>query len=210
MDERLALADELYLVGHDSVNGNPKRPARVMGLGLGAALLAEFILHGVIAVTPAGTLAVIAQARPTGTTVGDVLTDIRREQHPVRTWIEYVGQTATERVTTRLSESGWLRRAGSRLLRGAVRWEPTNMTHTGWRSERLKTLCAERLPVEVPDLVLMGLVDAAGLGDPVFGGLDHRELAYRDAGILRLPAPYRALTRELAALTADAVVSPRT
>jgi hypothetical protein len=210
MDERLPLADELYLIAHDHVTGAPKRPARVVGLALGAALLSEFVLRGVIASTVAGTLAVVARVRPVGTTVGDILTDIRREQHPVRTWIEYVGQSAATQVAGRLEQSGVLRRTGPRPLRGTTRREPANMTQAGWRSIRLKTLCEERLPIELPDLALIGLVVAADLDDAVFGGLDHRELAYRDAAVLRLPNPLRTLTEELAALVADSALRHRT
>lgn len=206
IDKRLLLADELYLIGHKSVDGNARRSARTISLGLSAALLAEGMLSGVIAITSAGTLEVVA-ASPPGTIIADVLTDIRREQHPLPTWIEYVGQKATAVVANRLEAAGHLAR--TRRLIGGLRWVPTNMGAADWRLLRLKTLCDERSVAEPPDLLLIGLVIAIGLGDEVFAGLDDRAVQYTEAEMARLPEKYKTLTTKLTVVCGEAALRRR-
>ncbi len=46
------LADDVYLLAHHEVSGRPFLHARVLGLGLAGALLAELVLEGKIFIRP--------------------------------------------------------------------------------------------------------------------------------------------------------------
>jgi hypothetical protein len=62
LDNRLRLADEMYLIAHDDVTGGRRRPGRVVGVGLGGALLAELMLAGNVRIW-AGTVVALTRIR---------------------------------------------------------------------------------------------------------------------------------------------------
>ncbi|GAA0536178.1 hypothetical protein GCM10011581_24140 [Saccharopolyspora subtropica] len=110
-DARLPLrvADRFFLAAH---TGEQRLSARVdaalVALGCAGGLLAELILEEEIAVTPS--------VRPSGRgrcpdfLSWVVLREIRQEPgHDLRTWLEYLGQTATEKVRARLTITDVLR-----------------------------------------------------------------------------------------------------
>ncbi|PKW17548.1 GPP34 family phosphoprotein [Saccharopolyspora spinosa] len=99
----LRVADRFFLAAH---TGEQRLSARVDGalvaLGCAGALLAELILEEEIAVTPS--------VRPSGKgrcpdfLSWTILREVRQESgHDMRTWLEYLGQTATEKVRARLT-----------------------------------------------------------------------------------------------------------
>jgi hypothetical protein len=105
----LRVADRFFLAAH---TGEQRLSARVDGalvaLGCAGALLAELVLEDEIAVTPS--------VRPSGKgrcpdfLSWAILREIRQESgHDVRTWLEYLGQTATEKVRARLTITDVLR-----------------------------------------------------------------------------------------------------
>src|SRR5262249_52366927 len=110
MTLRLLLADELYLAAHDDVSGKPRQAPRAIGLALGAALLGELMLYGRITLGER-TVVVVANHQPPRDALAHTILDSllgERQPHPVRTWITYLAQSATERVAARLERAGHL------------------------------------------------------------------------------------------------------
>jgi hypothetical protein len=64
-------------------------------------------------------------------------------------------------------------------------------------------------PLETPDVVLAGLVDAIGLSPQVLWGTNSSTASFRDHLVSLLPAPLRALIAETRAAVGNAVLTHR-
>lgn len=111
------LGDEFFLINHDQLTGRLAVSRRLLGLGLVAALLGELIIDGRVAVRHHRVVIVDGSSRGDGP--GDFLVDSIADQktpHPVRTWVENLGDIAYELVARRLVERGTVRRVRARRL----------------------------------------------------------------------------------------------
>ncbi|MDA3627275.1 GPP34 family phosphoprotein [Saccharopolyspora oryzae] len=98
----LRVADRFFLAAHAGGQRiSPRVDAALVSLGCAAGLLAELILEEEIAVTP--------HVRPSGRgrcpdfLSWAILREIREEPgHDLRTWLDYLGQAAAEKVRARL------------------------------------------------------------------------------------------------------------
>jgi hypothetical protein len=160
------LADDLYLMAHDELNGKPYVQPRALGLGLAGALLAELMLPGLISIGPDG----VTPGRPLmpdDAVARDLLNLLvsEREVHPVREWLLFVGRNAAEDVAVRLAASGYLVQSGrwGRSWR-AKRWVAVDENCAFAPMLRVRAaLDATRLP-PAHGAVLAGLATACGLG----------------------------------------------
>jgi Golgi phosphoprotein 3 GPP34 len=211
MSRRLPLADQLFLAAHDDVTGRPRQRPRAIGLGLAGALLGELMLAGKITVE-GGLMVPTAGYAPPDALAHAVLDQLtaERERHGVRTWIAYLGQSATQRVAARLERKGHVREVEvRRLLRVEVRWAPTDMSTAATPGALLRHHLDHRQPLEIGEIALAGLVEAIGLSPVVLWGVQSRTVEYRDWCVSTLAAPLRALIAETTAAVGAAVLSHR-
>lgn len=208
---RLLLADEFFLTAHDEETGKPRQHPRVVSFGLAAGLLAELMLVGRIT-THQGAVVVIKREPPSDALAHTVLDHLiaERQPHPPRTWLTYLAQSAVERVAARLERTGDVARVETRrLLRSEARWVPTDKTVAATPSAVLRHQLQYEKPLELPDAVLAGLVDASGLDQSVLWGMTARTMQYRDWCVANLPVPLRELLAETKAAVGNAVLTHR-
>lgn len=219
----LRVADRFFLAAH---TGDQRLSTRVNGelvaLGCAGALLAELVLEEEIAVTPS--------VRPSGKgrcpdfLSWTILREIRQEPgHDVRTWLEYLGQTATEKVRARLTIIDVLRE-----VRVSVGWR--GGTATAWRfaspdastpEADLEVLFTNAQTTTGSDMI----TSRSRLAEITFA------LLARETGVLRqvrlpkhiarqgdyrmesweprIPAPLRTLVNEVSAARGRSAITPR-
>ncbi|GIE94948.1 GOLPH3/VPS74 family protein [Paractinoplanes rishiriensis] len=210
---QLPLADDLFLTAHDTVKGKSLLTPATLGLGLSAALIGELVFWRRLDLVD-GKLALIDD-RPTGdpaTTA--VLDQLLREGHhrAVRDWIAFLATgIATDLVERRLSRAGLVQRQEKRgLLSSKVSFVPTDSMVAGWPATRIRTFINRDELLDIPDLVLAGLILATGLDQHVFLTLDARGRGQLfDQFRRRLPAMLQELVAHAEAAVGDAVMARR-
>ena len=210
---QLPLADDLYLAAHDSGRGRRLLTPATLGLGLAGALLAELVLWRRLAAED--NQLTVLDDRPTAEpATSAVLEQLCRESHhrQVRDWIAFLATgVATELVERRLARTGLVRREEKRGLLGTkVRFVPTDPTAAGWPGTRIRIAATRGELLDIPDLVLAGLVLATGLDQHVLVTLDARERDYLfDQLRRRMPAMLQHLVGHAEAAVGDAVMARR-
>jgi hypothetical protein len=211
---QLPLADDLFLTAHDTVRGKSLLTPATLGLGLAAALIGELVFWRRLDLID-GKLALIDD-RPTGdpaTTA--VLDQLLREGHhrAVRDWISFLATgVATDLVERRLSRAGLVQRQEKRSLLGGpkVSFVPSDSMVAGWPATRIRTFIGRGELLDIPDLVLAGLILATGLDQHVFLTLDARGRGQLfDQFRRRLPAMLQELVAHAEAAVGDAVMARR-
>ncbi len=160
------LADSLFLLAHDELNGKPRLAASILSLGLAGALLGEVALtekislrHDSLVVTdsesPQDELAAVVHMR--------LLRSVA--PRPVRDWLLYFADDALSRVADRLMNTRRLAAHPSRLGR-AVRYEFADPNAGQKVALGLCTKVMRRQPLDAPTAMLAGLVGATGLEHP--------------------------------------------
>jgi hypothetical protein len=211
--QQLPLADDLFLTAHDTVKGKSLLTPATLGLGLAGALLGELVLWRRLDVVD-GKIAIIDD-RPTGDPAATaVLDQLLREGHhrAVRDWIAFLATgIATDLVERRLSRAGLIQRQEKRGLLGAkVFYVPADTMVAGWPATRIRTFLGRDEMLDIPDLVLAGLVLATGLDQHVFVTLDARGRGRLfDQFRRRLPPMLQELVGHAEAAVGDAVMARR-
>jgi Golgi phosphoprotein 3 GPP34 len=211
MSLRLPLADQLFLAAHDDVTGKPRQHRHAIALGLAGALVGELLLLERIDIQGDVVVATAPYA-PQDALAHAVLDHIAREREPhaLRTWIAYLGQSATKRVAARLERKALVRQVEvRRLLRTEPRWMPTDMSTAATPGALLRHHLDHRQPLEIGEIVLAGLVEAVGLSPVVLWAVPSRTLEYRDWCLSTLAPPLRELIAETTAAVGAAVLSHR-
>ncbi|GAA0472554.1 hypothetical protein Ade02nite_52280 [Paractinoplanes deccanensis] len=210
---QLPLADDLFLTAHDSVKGKCLLSPATLGLGMAAALIGELVLWRRLDLVD-GKIQIIDD-RPTGDPAATaVLDQLLREGHhrAIRDWISFLSHgVAVDLVERRLSRAGLVQRQEKRGLFGSkVSFVPTDSMIAGWPATRIRTFIGRGEMLDVPDLVLAGLILATGLDQHVFVTLDARgrEQLF-DQFRRRLPAMLQELVSETEAAVGDAVMARR-
>ena len=210
---QLPLADDLFLTAHDTVKGKSLLTPATLGLGLAAALIGELVLWRRFDIVD-GKIQLIDD-RPTGdpaTTA--VLDQLLREGHhrAVRDWIAFLATgIAIDLTERRLTRSGLLIRQEKRGLMGSkVSYVPADSMVAGWPATRIRTFIGRNELLDIPDLVLGGLILATGLDQHVFITLDarSRERLF-DQLRRRMPAMLQELVGHAEAAVGDAVMARR-
>jgi Golgi phosphoprotein 3 (GPP34) len=211
MRPRLLVADELFLAAHHDQTGKPRAATRAISLGLAGGLLGELMLFGRIT-TRDETVLVVDHRAPADALAHTVLDHLTAERSPwpLRTWINFLGQSAAERVASRLERAGHLRQVESRrLLRTETHWLPTDSTTAVTPGLLLRHHLQNEKPLTVPDAVLAGLIEASGLSHAVLWGTTSRTAQYRDWCVSALTSPLRELIAETSAAVGNAVLTHR-
>jgi hypothetical protein len=211
--QQLPLADDLFLTAHDSVKGKCLLTPATLGLGLSAALVAELVLWRRLDVIDGKV--VIIDDRPTGDPAATaVLDQLLREGHhrAVRDWIAFLATgIASDLVERRLARAGLVHRQEKRGLLGTkVTFVPADSMVAGWPATRIRTYLGRAEMLDVPDLVLAGLILATGLDQHVFITLGTRGRGQLfDQFRRRLPAMLQELVGHAEAAVGDAVMARR-
>ncbi|MCY1144524.1 GPP34 family phosphoprotein [Actinoplanes sp. Pm04-4] len=210
---QLPLADDLFLTAHDSVKGKCLLSPATLGLGMASALIGELVLWRRVDVVD-GKIQIIDD-RPTGDPAATaVLDQLLREGHhrAVRDWISFLATgVATDLVERRLARSALVQRQEKRGLFGSkVSFVPSDTMIAGWPATRIRTFIGRGELLDIPDLVLAGLILATGLDQHVFLTLDARGRGQLfDQLKRRLPAMLLELISQSEAAVGDAVMARR-
>jgi hypothetical protein len=210
---QLPLADDLFLAAHDTVKGKSLLSPATLGLGLSAGLLGELILWRRMDLKD-GLLTVVDDRATTDAATTAILEQLMKEAHhrQVRDWIAFLATgVATDLVARRLARTGLVHRQEKRGLLGTkVTFVPVDSSTAGWPGSRVRTIVARGEALDIPDLVLAGLMLATGLDQHVLYTVDARGRGYLfDQLRRRLPAMLLELIGHAEAAVGDAVMARR-
>lgn len=208
----LLLADDFFFVAHDSISMKRRLSDRVLRLGLAGALLGEQLLFRRITMR-GGKVRIVDSTPPRDALAHTVLDHLRAEPDitSVGDWLRFLGRDADEKVVQRLVREGHvLVKEERRFLRVVTVYEPTLTTRAGWPESRLASQLSAGAALELPDIVLAGLVDATGLNRYVLADTPPHVRPYLRRLLASLPPSLRELIDETAAVVGDAVLSSRT
>lgn len=209
--------DALLITSHHDFY-KPAVAPRVAELGLGAALVAELVLSGHVAVrTEEGSRLAPRDigVAPPSDSLGLWLTELVRaepEPLPVPEWLEFLAvsdlysRTADHMVTT-----GLMRRTERRSRwrkASQVAYEPVDALIAQAPLARIRrhlTAMDQRMPL--PDAFLVALTEAVGLSRSLYSQTPHGARDYARSHTRSLPAPLQSLHGHLAAAVADTAIT---
>jgi hypothetical protein len=205
------VADDLYLLAHDDRTGRPLLPPRPLGTGLAGALLAELMLARCIGLRP-DTAVVIGRDVARTAVTGHVLLKLIADEPgplPVRTWLEFLSQTAARDVALRLEQAGYLTRVRSRVPGRGGRMVPVNPDWAFAPMLRVRSALDRGREVTPHAATLTGLTVACGLG---FRLEQYQMGAGRSTGdaVAYLPTDLRQLIIQTQITVHTAVMTHRT
>jgi Golgi phosphoprotein 3 (GPP34) len=210
---QLPLADDLFLAAHDTIRGKSLLSPATLGLGLSSALLGELILWRRMDLRD-GMLVILDDRATSDAATTAVLEQLLKESHhrQVREWISFLATgVATDLTVRRLARTGLVLRQERRGLLGTrISYVPTDSSTAAWPGSRVRTVISRGEYLDIPDLVLTGLMLATGLDQHVLITLDPRERAHLfDQLRRRLPAMLQELVGHAEAAVGDAVMARR-
>ena len=196
----------------------PAVSARVTGLGLGAALLAELLLSGHVTVASRDGDDVVAPDRnlgPPSESLGLWLVELVRSEHDevtVREWIEYLAVAGVyEKTAEHMVVAGLMVRNEHKS-----RWR--QRTHVEYNAadaliaqaplvrlrRHLSTLDRR---MSLVDTFLIALTEAVGLVKPLYAQTPAGAREYAQNHVRVLPAPLQAIRGHLTAAVAETAIS---
>ncbi|GAA2618676.1 hypothetical protein GCM10010399_57160 [Dactylosporangium fulvum] len=213
LDPRLSPADAYYFIAHEHMVGRRRLHPRIIGIGLGAALLGELILAGSLTVDDRGVHA-LRPAPPRDPLLHSTLALLLAQpQHrDPATWLAFLAEEAADRVAQRLQLSRRLEVIRQRRLIGIRRvLVPVDVNEAAWESVRLERLLNTETPMCQADCFLVGLVWVTGLiphvlWDPEISVVGRAILP--DVVAALHPALY-ALVKQCETAVGHAVLAPR-
>jgi Golgi phosphoprotein 3 (GPP34) len=210
---QLPLADDLFLAAHDTIRGKSLLSTATLGLGLASALLGELILWRRMDLHD-GMLTLVDDRATSDAATTAVLEQLLKEPHhrQVREWIAFLATgVASDLVVRRLARTGLVLRQEKRGLLGTkISYVPVDSSAAGWPATRVRTVISRGEYLDIPDLVLAGLMLATGLDQHVLVTLEPRDRAHLfDQLRRRLPAMLQELVGHAEAAVGDAVMARR-
>jgi hypothetical protein len=199
----------MFRLAHSDSTGSPLLDPHVAGLGLSAALLGELLLMEHVTVQ-SGRVVVVDRTAPSDVLAHTVLDQLvsEREDHPVRTWLAYLGRNAHEAVAGRLERAGHLRVEKSRrILTRTVRYVPTDMNTAAWPWARLARLLRRGGQLNDFDTLLGGLAVATDLHRVMLIGEVDAFAATLRTLMAEAASPIRELVAHTRAAAGDAVIT---
>ena len=208
----LLLADALFLLAHDELNGKPLLSEGVLSLGLAGAVLGELALAEKIRIRGESTV-VTDPEPPVEVLAAAVHQRLLRSvaPRPVRDWLMYFADDTVGQVAGRLIQSGKLVAHPSRLGR-AARYEFADPNGGGKAALGLCTRVMRRQPLDAATAMLAGLVGATGLEHPSLFEIRDTSQARRylqESLQVLHPPTLRTLIRETRTAIEAAVVTHR-
>jgi Golgi phosphoprotein 3 GPP34 len=215
---KLDTADRFFLMcyTHDAELIKPRLHQRGIELGLAGALLAEGVISGGIDIREGYVIAHNPHV-PLDQLGRVIMSDlIREEQHDVRSWLEYLGQTSRRMVGNRLHAKGVLVRTRKHGLLGTskVRYQTVDPEAALVLEAVVLSLLSGDYPghnaLELTDVVVATLAHATGLVASLLWD-DYRRVgrAQLDRLSQSLPPPLLHLVRHTEAAVASAAIHHR-
>lgn len=203
------LADEYFFLAVEERAGKRRLHPKAVGLGLGAALLAELVFNDCIDIYD-GQVFPLQEARKPRTRLG--LTTFRHivefpQHRELRTWLPFLAVDALANVGQRLEEAGLVTPVQRGLLRRRVNFLPV-LNRAATPAVRLTNLLTSRTWPDTYDAGLLALVHATGLTwhllwnpETAAAGAEHLNQI-----LSRLPAPLHELAQTCEALVGTSVM----
>jgi len=206
------LADDFYLMSHDSVSGEPYLSARLAGLGLAGALLGELALDRKIDLHDESV--VVIDREPAADALTHRVQDyLMREQHPLRDWLAFFGQSAVDEVAARLVHLGVLARERSRRPWREGRWVPVSGNIAAMPAATLCTGLIRGEPLSEHSTMLAGLAMATGLDQRVLWEVRDAApsaITELETSLASLDRPLRELISHTEATVGSVIAAHRT
>ncbi|GIE36909.1 hypothetical protein Ait01nite_099540 [Actinoplanes italicus] len=202
-------ADEFYLAAHDGIGGRTLLSGRALGIGLGAALIGELMFWRRLHLD--GDHLHVADPRPTGDPATSAL--LRRMTaapgpHGLAQWTAHLANgSAAELVEQRLVATDRMRlETRRRLLTSTTSLVFADPKSPGEPAARIRTRLSYNEDLDLPDLMLAGLILATGLDEYVLDTCNPRDRArLSDQFRRRLPQPLGHLVAHARAAAAAAL-----
>jgi hypothetical protein len=205
----LLLADDFFRLAHYDVTGRPLLHPVALSTGLAAALLAELVWTGHVAIEAGHVFS--RPGAPPDPLSARVLMLFTRENQPLRTWLEFLAQGAVVEVASRLERAGHIRIDRSRRrLRETVTYVPTNRLEASRPVSVLATRLRNRLDLDDWYVCLAGLMAATGLHTTVLTGASSESHTYMRQLIAGLGPAMQELFAHTEVLVGIAVLAHRT
>ncbi|GAA1844648.1 GOLPH3/VPS74 family protein [Asanoa iriomotensis] len=170
--DEVPLAGAFYLLAHDAATGRPRLRARAIDVTLAAGLLAEVLFLDLARVEGRQLIAVDGPV-PADPLIRQVAHAVGQETHTVRTWLDYLSETALDDVIQRLHDGGIIAPIVARtVFRTTTVWRPTEPSIVASSSGRLALLLRTGAELAPPDVALVGLMHAAELDDILLFGAE--------------------------------------
>jgi hypothetical protein len=204
------VSDAVFLLLHDKNSGRAHLAPQITGLSLGAAVLGELYLAGLIGVQPRRGQEGVVMLPDRYPTMPDVvqhlaLEEIGSEVQPPSVWMRLLGPLLVEPVAERLERTGWIEPLrtlrmelpGGLVLSRAKRWRPCSPLSAETTALHLDGLLRRDLAFRDDELLIAALTYACGLHRQVFpyASRAHAERVAQEAG--GLPPPLVDLIRDL-------------
>jgi hypothetical protein len=202
----LALADELFLMGHDLQLGKLRIADTAMGIGLSGALLAELAFSGSLVITQARLA--LGDQPPPPERLSEALYEQTRsllfnQELSVTDWLASHRRLVLDLVADRMIRAGELHREQQRRFgRTTTRYLPLKPSEAFIRTQRLPSFLRNDIELSEQDTMLAGL---AALVAPGTGPLELDETG-RDR-LKQLTARLPAQLREILSATETAVMA---
>ncbi len=203
------VADDLYLLSHDSRTGRALLEPRTLGLGLAAGLVAELVLAGAAQVRTGRLVAIRhipLSCRLASRVRGQIAAE--PEPHPLRDWLAFLARQARRDVACRLEQHRHLTRTGRSLPWRRPRPLATDPAWAFAPLVRVRYALGSDRPLYPHEAMLAGLAVACGLWSrvsqyvtPAGRGLDE--------ALIQLQPGLRELISQTQALVDSAVLSGR-
>jgi hypothetical protein len=203
------LADDFFRLSHYDVTGQSLLHPAALSTGLAAALLGELVWTGHLGVKAGHVFP--RQGEPPDELSARVLALLRRENHPLPTWLEFFALDAVVEVAKRLENAGHIRVERSRrLVRRTVTYVPTSQLEASRPLSVLATRLLYRLHIDDWYVCLAGLMAATGLHTTVLAGASPESHTYLRALVARLEPAMQELIAHTEVLVGAAVLAHRT
>jgi hypothetical protein len=206
MPRTAPLANDLWLAAHDTPRGDSQLQPRLLGIGLGAALLAELTLGNWIWIRDDRIYLnrdldnYVVDDDALGPLLDGMRdqvwhAEVRHHTEPgaleLATWMKTPVQRRTasgdstlqagvaqELVELRLCREALIQQQQRGLIRKKTAWAPVNINVAGWPASRIRSSLRDGTPLSEQDLVLAGLLLAVGLAKSALADLRARHLEY--------------------------------
>jgi hypothetical protein len=213
LESWLPVGDSYYFIAHDYMVGRRRLNQRVMGIGLGAALLGELVLSGNVDVHGDGVY-IISRNPPSDPQTHSLLAEmLAQPQHRgLRTWLAFLAVAAQGRVADRLKLRHLLKEVEQRKLIGSrTVLLPTDVNDAAWQAIRLERLLNTNTRMSHSDCFLAGLVSATGLMPHVLWDPSTNDVGYEVLPHVMnsLHPALHAIVRQAEAAVGQAVLAPR-
>ena len=194
--QNFRLADNFFLINHDHHNGKPLVRRDLLGAGLVAALLAELIIDGRLAMDD-GRVTVLDRCSHDDNATDFMVTSVAAQQvaYPVRTWTDNLDDTAYELTARRLIACGTVWRVRSRRFLGPRR-DLFPAVRRAWVESLLRLNAVIKSPAsaDIHGAASVVLIAAAGADHLLATDLDREQLR---TGVAQLMKRLSADLKEL-------------